>query len=244
MNFVNQIEHRPYPKPSSSWVMYQRWAKLLFAHWQLPPENVEPYIPNDLTLDTFNGRAWIGVVPFLMQGIRPRYITAAPWISNFAELNVRTYVVKDGKAGVFFFSLDAANPIGVFLGRNWYNLPYFNAAMPVEIEEEKIHYQSHRTHRNASLADFSATYQPTSDVFQSEKGTLDYFLTERYCLYTQRRNGQLMRGEIHHIQWPLQHVEAEIAQNTMSPIDLPNEKPLLHYVDSLDVVVWPLKQIT
>lgn len=242
-NYTQVVDHRPWPLPNSPWVMFQRWEKLLFAHWALPPEQIAPLIPEGLELDTFEGQAWVGVVPFLMRGIRPRGLFPVPWLSAFAELNVRTYVKVGNKTGVLFFSLDAANPMGVYLGRNWYQLPYFNAEMPVKIEGKSIDYSCHRTHRKARAADFKATYRPTSEVFRSEAGTLDYFLTERYCLYAVGRGGRLVCGEIHHLPWPLQRAEAEITQNTMPPFELPETAPLLHYVDGLDVVVWPLKRV-
>lgn len=237
------INHRPWELPKGSWVMTQRWEKLLFAHWSFPPEQIAPLIPDGLTLDTFDGKAWLGVVPFQMNKVHPRGLFSVPWLSKFLELNVRTYVVADGKPGVFFFSLDAANPVGVFLGRNWFNLPYFNADMSLELDGKKVHYHSTRTHKNARPGIFEGSYQPISDVFHAEPNTRDYFLTERYCLYAVDQKKQLYRAEVHHRQWPLQHAEGDIQINTVAPVNIPDEKPILHYADCIEVVVWRPRKI-
>ncbi|MCB9436803.1 MAG: DUF2071 domain-containing protein [Anaerolineales bacterium] len=232
-------EHRPWPMPSRPWVMFQRWEHLLFAHWRVPADVLTPYIPTGLNLDTYEGQAYVGVVPFLMRNIHPRGLFPVPYLSHFAELNVRTYVTDGEKRGVWFFSLDAANPIGVWLGRNWFHLPYFNATMPADIQGETVYYGCQRTHRDAAPATFNATYRPTSSPFFAQAGTLEHFLTERYCLYT-TTGGRLQRGEIHHAPWSLQHADATITANTMPPFALPDESPLLIYAAGIDVVVWPL----
>lgn len=237
---TDYLEHRPWPLPKGSWVMFQRWERLLFAHWQVPADALTPYIPDGLELDTYEGQAWLGVIPFLMRNIHPRGLFAVPYLSHFAELNVRTYVTDGEKRGVWFFSLDAANPIGVFLGRNWFHLPYFNATMPVDIQGQTVYYGCHRAHHNARPAAFNATYRPHSPIFYAQPHTLEHFLTERYCLYTISRDGRIRRGEIHHAPWPLQHAEATITTNTMPLLTLPDEPPLLHYAAGIDVVVWPL----
>jgi uncharacterized protein YqjF (DUF2071 family) len=244
MRLLSMTGHRPYPLPSEVWVMKQEWHNLLFAHWAVEAAQLQPLIPHGLTLDTFDGQTWIGVVPFQMRGIRLRISTTVPYLSAFAELNVRTYVTVNGdKPGVYFFSLDAANPIGVWLGRNWYHLPYFNAEMSVQVADENVTYRSTRTHKNAPSGEFRGKYRPVSDVFHAQPGTLDHWLVERYCLYTIGRKGRVLRGNIHHVQWPLQRAEAEIEQNTVAPFALPNTPPLLHYAHRLDVLAWPLEVV-
>ncbi len=243
MTPLDYLDHRPWPRPKSPWVLFQRWEKLLFAHWKLPAEQLAPHIPDGLTLDTYEGQAYIGVVPFKMKNIHPRFLPAVPWLSHFLELNVRTYVTDGKKPGVLFFSLDAANPVGVFLGRNWYRLPYFNARMSMTIKGDSVRYTSHRTHRNAPAGEFAGSYCPNSEVFQAQPSTLEYFLTERYCLYATGRKGELRRAEIHHAPWPLQIARAEIMQRAVTPFNLPNEAPLVHYADGIDVVIWGLKKV-
>ncbi|WP_096181900.1 YqjF family protein [Effusibacillus lacus] len=225
--------------------MTQTWNDLLFAHWPIKPDVIRTLIPDSLQLDTFDGRAWIGVVPFHMSGIRLRWLPPVPFMSSFPEMNVRTYVVADGKPGVYFFSLDATNPIAVWTARTWFRLPYFNAHITVANEAGRIRYTSRRTHRPAPAGEFQAVYQPVSGVFHPHQGTLDHWLTERYRLYTIGRNKQVYHGEIHHAPWPLQQAEAEISVNTMAQgfgIELPAVKPILHFAKKIETVIWPLRQ--
>lgn len=225
--------------------MAQTWHDLLFAHWPVLADEARRAVPSSLQIDTFDGQAWIGVVPFRMSGVRPRLLPPAPWLSAFPELNLRTYVSVGEKPGVWFFSLDAGNSIAVEVARRWYNLPYFRARMSLRDSGDCAHYRSHRIHRSAPPADFVGRYRPTGGVFRAERGTLAHWLTERYCLYAQDRRCRLYRGEIHHDPWPLQPAEAEIEVNTMTlphGIRLPSIAPLLHFARRLDVAVWPLKR--
>lgn len=237
--------HRPWQLPQRPWVMAQSWQKLLFAHWMLPAEQVRAMIPSSLELDTWNGMAYIGVVPFLMNHIRARFLPTIPATRRFPELNVRTYVTYQGKPGVWFFSLDAANVLAVRVARQAFYLPYFDADMAITQHlNEWVQYDSRRTHRGAPPADFIARYRPISDIYWSERGSLDAWLTERYCLYSIDAKGQVYRGDIHHEPWQLQHAEAEIIVNSMgrsSSLTLPDESPLLHYVHHIDVLTWYLQ---
>jgi hypothetical protein len=223
-----------------------RWHDLLFAHWPVPAADLQRALPAGLQLDRFNGTAWLGVVPFRMTGVRPRWIRALPWFSAFAELNVRTYVRVGGKPGVYFFSLDAANGLAVEVARRWYHLPYFRARMECRDHGGHIAYFSRRTHRGAPPAEFLATYWPTGEVFQPVRGTLEYFLTERYCLYTTGAGSKVCRAEIHHAPWPLQPAAARIQANSMAAAHgfrLPDVSPVLYFARRLDVVAWRLKPI-
>ena len=226
--------------------MLQRWHDLLFAHWPVPADALRPTLPPGLTLDTYAGQAWIAVVPFRMSGIRPRGLPPAPRLSSFLELNLRTYVTAGDKGGVFFYCLDAANPVAVALARILFLLPYFNARMQLQRADATIRYSSRRTHRGATPAEVHVTYGPTGPVQLAQPGSLERWLTERYCLYTADRRGRLYRGEIHHAPWPLQPAAAEFAVNTMPRahgIVLPATPPLLHFAHRLDVVVWPLRRV-
>jgi uncharacterized protein YqjF (DUF2071 family) len=241
------LKHRPWPLPSGPWVMAQTWHDLLFAHWPVPVADMRALIPTSLEIDTFNGFAWIAVVPFRMSAVRLRGTPSLPWLSHFPELNVRTYVVRDGKPGVWFFSLDAGNFAAVAIARGWFHLPYFRAKMRSEERDAWTHYQSTRAHRGAAAASLQAKYRPIAALQIAHAGTLEYFLTERYCLYTADGQGRLIRGEIHHAPWPLQIAEAEFTENTMASaagIVLPACKPLLHFAKRQDVVVWAPKTIT
>jgi len=227
--------------------MQQRWHDLLFAHWPIAADVLRPIVPTPFELDTYNGEGWLGVVPFRMSGVRLRGLPSLPWISAFPELNVRTYVKVDDKPGVYFFSLDAGNPLAVAAARHWYHLPYFQADMRLQHASDGIHYHSQRTHRGAPSASFQGRYAPTGDIYRATAGTLEHWLTERYALYTTDRQGRVCRGDIHHQPWPLQAAEAEIGLNTMTHchgIELPDTRPLLHFARRLDVVVWWLTRLS
>jgi uncharacterized protein YqjF (DUF2071 family) len=234
--------HRPWPLPRGPWVMAQVWHDLLFAHWPVPVAQLRRIVPPPLPIDTFQGTAWVGVVPFRMSGVRLRGTPAVPGLSAFPELNVRTYVTVDDKPGVYFFSLDATNPLAVLAARAWYRLPYFHARMRFERSEDEIQYASRRIQSGTPLAELVIRYRPSGPVEPPEPGTLAYFLTERYCLYTASRRGHVFRAEIHHPRWPLQPAEAEVQRNTMadaSGITLPDTPPLLHFSRRQDMVSWP-----
>src|SRR5262245_38851714 len=185
----------------SDWAMRMTWQHLLFAHWPVAPEALRPLVPPALALDTFEGCAWVGVVPFAMSGVRPRLVPPLPWVSRFLELNVRTYVTaraRDGesKPGVYFFSLDAANPIAVAAARWRYRLPYFKARMQLALAGDEVRYASRRTHRGAPSATFEASYRPIGPVFRAQAGTIDDWLTARYWLYTVDAEGAAHRARI------------------------------------------------
>ena len=225
--------------------MAQSWRGLLFAHWPVAPELLARVVPAALPIDTFDGQAWVGVVPFDLRGLRPRGLPAVPWLSNFAELNVRTYVTLEGKPGVYFFSLDAARLLAVLGARLTYHLPYYHARMSVRRRDDEVTYASTRIHGGAPPAVFRARYRPTGRVFNAAPGTLDHFLTERYCLYAVDGHG-VYRAEIHHPPWPLQPATAEIAVNSMAGahgIPLPAVPPLLHFARRQDMVAWPVQRV-
>ncbi len=234
--------HRPWPLPKLPWVMVQRWHDLLFAHWALPPERVRPLVPPELELDTFNGKAWVGVIPFWMSGVRFRGLPPIPTASTFPELNVRTYVrapQQRDKPGVYFFSLDAASVLAVLGARAGAGLPYFWAEMDVEmLPPDQIRYKSERRQRPRG-AELRATYRGTGPVSQ-HKTDLERFLTERYCLYVVRSR-TIHRIQIHHLPWPLQPAEAEFEVNsvaTRNGIELPEEKPILQFAKFLEVHIF------
>jgi uncharacterized protein YqjF (DUF2071 family) len=220
--------------------MAQSWRDLLFAHWRLPAEQIRPFIPAPLAMDTFQNQAWLAVVPFRMQGVRFRFAPPVPGTSGFPELNVRTYVTLGGKPGVWFFSLDAANWLAVRVARAWFHLPYFHATMNCAARGGRVDYRSERVRSAESPSVFRGSYRPVGEVFTPKKGTLEEFLTERYCLYSSGANGRILRGEIHHGPWRLQNAEAEIAQNSMTAqlgVTLAG-RPLVHFSGRQDVVVW------
>jgi uncharacterized protein YqjF (DUF2071 family) len=231
---TKEVAHRPWPLREAPWVMAQTWDHLLFAHWPVDPGQIERQIPDGLALDRFDGRAWLGITPFALDSLRVRGVPPLPYLSDFLELNVRTYVTAGGKPGIWFFSLDASSRSAVLAARRTYHLPYFHARMTMRRDGARFEYRSLR-----NGARFAGTYGPTDLQGAAEAGTLEHFLAERYCLYSHNGN-RLYRAEIHHPPWPLEAAEAELDENTMTPagIELPDEEPLLHYSRRQDVVVW------
>ena len=205
-------------------------------HWRVPADALREVLPEQLPPDTHDGDAWLGVTPFRVSGFRLRGLPPVPVLSSFPETNVRTYVTYEDKPGIWFFSLDADSPWAVEAARRAYHLPYHHARISGGRRGETIEYRSERT--GATL---DVSYRPTDPPAPAKPGSLDYFLTERYCLYTEHR-GRLERAEIHHAPWPLQPAEAELRENTMPPVAVEGE-PLLHYSERQDVVIWPLERL-
>ena len=183
--------------------MFQRWHDLLFAHWEVSAQELRAKVPLELELDTRGGSAWLGITPFRMSNVRPRLIPPLPWVSAFPELNVRTYVTLGGKPGVYFFSLDAGNPLAVAAARALFHLPYHQATMRITRELAAIHYSSRRM-RSAERVQLVASYRAEGKPFHAAAGSLEHWLTERYCLYSLDRNRRVYRVEIHHAPWLLQ----------------------------------------
>ena len=238
--------HRPWPLPSGPWVMVQTWHDLLFAHWPIALAALRPVVPPQLPLETWEGECWVGVVPFWMSGVRSRGMPAIPGLSRFPELNVRTYVTHGGKPGVYFFSLDAGSPLAVVVARTTFFLPYYVARFAIANEGERVRYACDRTHAGAKRVELRVGYGPTGASFAARPGTLEDWLTARYCLYSASPRGKIYRGEIHHAPWPLQPAEAEFTRNTMASgqgIALPDTPPLLHFARRLDILAWRIRPV-
>lgn len=238
---IKNTSHRPFPPPERPWVMTQTWNHVLFAHWAVDSEAIRGRIPAALELETFNGKAWIGILPFLLTNMRPRFLPPFPFVSRFPELNVRTYVSYKGIPGIYFFSLDAASRLAVAGARAMFHLPYFHAGINFVKEKNHIEFSSRR---DDSKAAFRASYRPLSDSFTAQKGSIEYWLTERYRLYT-TYNNRVYYEDIHHSPWTLRRAEAEIRQNTVpgaSGLILPDTAPLLHYAKRQYVLFWPLQR--
>ncbi|MFT9848460.1 YqjF family protein [Aneurinibacillus sp. REN35] len=246
MDILHVTQHRPFSLPTKPWVMTQTWNHLLFAHWPVSVSYIKEFIPSPLHVDTLDGFAWVGIVPFDMSHIRLRGLPPIPGTSSFPEINVRTYVTYDGKPGVFFFSLDAAHLLAVIAARKLLSLPYYRARIDVRLTAKEIIYHSHRIHRPSYPASFRAHYTPTSDVFYASPGSMEQWLTERYCLYTYD-DRYIYRGDIHHTPWELQHAGADIVHSSMlAPLRFPlaKDQPILHYAKKKKVVIWPFVRVT
>ncbi|HEX6880988.1 MAG TPA: DUF2071 domain-containing protein [Terriglobales bacterium] len=244
--------HRPWPLPEGNWLMTQTWNDLLFAHYAFAPSAIRALVPEALTLDLYDGAAWVTLTPFWIKNLRPPGLPALPVISQFPELNVRTYVTyrdKSGveKPGVYFFSLDAGNLSAVWGARMFYRLPYWHADMKVEGKDE-ISFRSKRIHgpkAGNGMPEFRARYWATGLPKRATPGSLPEFLSERYCLYAWNR-AKLYRAEIHHLPWPLQMAECDIEINTMcEPLgfSLPRQPNLTQVSRMLKVLVWPPEKL-
>ena len=218
-----------------------RWCDLLFAHWAVDAAVLRRLIPAGLELDLFDGQGYVGAVPFRMEGVTPRLVPPIPALRAFPELNLRTYVKAGGKPGVWFFSLDAGQKLAVRIARRFFHLPYFDAKFETKNVGGRVEYSAVRTHRGAPGATFAATYRPVGAVYRSAAGSLDSWLTERYCLYSADDAGHVYRGEIDHEHWPLQRAAAEVHVNTLGDwlgIEMNGEPQTLHFAKSLDVHAW------
>lgn len=238
---LREVAHRPWPVPSAPWIGRQTWNDLAFLHWRVDSVRLSPLIPRGLSLEEFDGSAWIAVAPFWMSGVTLRGLPPLPGLSTFPELNVRTYVRHGDRPGIWFFSLDAANRVAVFAARLVYLLNYVYAHMRAEPRDGGIQYSSRRDsgHR------FAAYYAPNGPAHQARPGTLEHFLTERYCLYARSGTGHLHRAEIHHVPWPLQAARADIEHNDMLAVNGIDAEgaPMVHFAKRLDVLVWPLHRV-
>ena len=233
--------HRPWALPSIPWTMKQIWSDLLFAHYPIKYEELQKLVPDQLPLDSYEGKCWIGLVPFRMSGVRLRGLPPVPGTDQFPELNVRTYVTLDGKPGVYFFSLDADNWFAVKGARALYHLPYWYADMEMKKNGMNIEFES--TRRQNAEVELSCSYRPVSQPYQAAKGSFEEWLVERYCFYTLNPSGVPLRCEILHEPWTIQRAEAEFKQNTIlskQGITVESDEPILHFAKKIEVRAWPL----
>lgn len=231
---------RPTPPPDEPWVMAQSWRRLLFAHWPVAARTLRPLVPDRLELDTFDGTAWLGLTPFRLEGLRLRGLPPLPGLSSFLEMNLRTYVRRGGRSGVYFFALYAGSRPAVVGARALYGLPYRRARMHAERDGEWLRYES-----RSGDADLVARYRPTGEGHQAVEGTLAHFLVERYALYVVSGN-RVLRTDIDHPPWRLRPAEARMERNTVPAahgIRLPDRAPRLHYARRQDTRVWRPRQV-
>lgn len=231
-------------RPPGTAVFHQSWDKLLFLHWEIPVEVLRAKIPERLQIDTYEGKAYIAITPLTIYGARPAYTPPLPIVSRSHELNVRTYVYLNGVPGVWFFSLDAGNPLAVAAARGLFNLPYYTASQSLDEEGHKISFESSRMSEEAR---FRAVWTIGDELPPLEPGTLDFFLIERYCLYTTDDKNKLYRCRILHQPWRLQETkklsEFELTMIEANGLPTPEGKPLLHCGGPVDVDVWSLEEV-
>lgn len=234
----------PTLRPPGRAAMRMIWADLGFLHWVVPVAALRPLVPDALEIDTFDGLAFVGLVPFTMRGVRPSWAPALPWLSTFHEVNVRTYVHHQGRdPGVWFLSLDAANPIAVVVARIAWKLPYHFARMELERDGAAIRYASDRRWPRPLPAACELRYEPIGPVLPAAVGTLAHFLVERYILYAFAR-GRLFSGRVHHAPYPLQEGRVTALDETLlaaAGLGQGDEPPLVHYASGVEVDVFALE---
>lgn len=243
---LDQESHRPFPKPDAPWFMTQTWNDVLFLHWPVNAAMLQALLPAGLEVDLYLGQAYVAVTPFHMTNVSPRGLPAVPRLSNMPETNVRTYVIAKGIPGVYFFSLDAANAFVVGAARTMFHLPYYTADMHTEERDGWIHYRTRRISPDSRPAELRGRYRTVGIAEQSKPGSLEYFLTERYCLYSYDDSFYMYRAHIHHGPWKLTLADVELDVNTMADaagIRLPGVTQLAHYARRQDTVVWPLQRV-
>lgn len=219
----------------------QRWRELLFVHYTFDADAVRALLPAGLELDTWQGKAWVGVVPFAMLGVRPSWL---PVGLSFLETNVRTYVHHQGKPGVYFFSLEAGSWLAVQAARIGWGLPYFHARMHCEREGRRLRYHSERRASGPARA-LSADYEHADATSLAAPGSLDEFLLERYLLFSEHR-GRLSMGQVHHAPYPMAEVTLHAWHDTLvDAVGEPSSRrpAAVHYSPGVDVEVfgpWPV----
>jgi hypothetical protein len=235
----------PAGRPDGRPTGFQRWRSLLFLHWELPVDTVAALLPPTLTVDTFEGRAYLGVVPFLMRDVSPWWSPSVPGVSTFPELNVRTYVHHRGRdPGVWFFSLDAAKLFVVLAARAGWRLPYSLAAMSLDEHPDRMYYRSRRRWPGDPTASFEAGYRIGEPIGTARPGSFEHFLVERYLLYTTGRDGRLLCGQVHHRPYPLHRAELLELRETMTSaagLPAPADRPHLLFSPGVDVDIYPLR---
>ena len=246
-DFVN-IEERvaEQVRPDGSSVMFQRWEELLFLHWAFDPKVIQASLPPGLTVDTHGGKGYIGVVPFFMTGVRPRFLPTVPGISNFQELNLRTYVVdSQGRPGVWFYSLDTSHRLPVWIARTFFHLNYVWARMSAERTGALITYRSERAGVDAEQV---FIWERTGERVSAEPGSLEFFLVERYRLFAhEAKRNALWTGKVHHSPYPLERVTLNdwsadlFVLNGVPQPENPPESVL--GVSGVDVEIFPLKKL-
>lgn len=250
-SLLYSVEHRPWLPPDSQWLLSQSWNDVLFAHFAMDPPALRRLVPDALTLDLYDGAAWLTISASCTSHMRPSGIPPLPGISFFPQLNLCTCVTMQGKPGLFYFSVDAANLSAVWFARVFFRMQYWHAAIQIsgatiqgrKPQKRSIHFRSSRLHGPAAangVAQFDVIYSPEGEPERARPGSLDEFLTERYCIYSWNRR-KYYRTEVHRQPWPLQRTSIEIRANSIAApfgLALPIKPDLCHFSRSLKMLVW------
>jgi uncharacterized protein YqjF (DUF2071 family) len=235
----SQVDHRPWPLPKENWLLTQTWLNLAFIHWEIEYDDLRARIPAELEIDLYEGKAWIAIVPFDMKGVTFRNCPKLSYLSDFPEINVRSYVSYRGKPGVWFFSLDVPSRFTTWTARTFFHLPYRQGAVSISEDERGFEYR-----QNVGEEVFKAIYNPLHTETWS-KDSFEKWSTERYCLYCQSKKGSLYRTEVHHPQWPLQKAVLNIEENSMlENFKIKAQHPSVLFSNQIEVVAYPPKKLT
>jgi hypothetical protein len=248
-SLLYSVEHRPWLPPNSQWLISQSWNDLLFAHFAIDPPTLRRLVPDALTLDLYDGVAWLTVSPCCTSHLRPSGIPPLPGFSFFPQVNLRTYVTLQGKPGVLYFSVDAANLSVVWFARTFFRMQFWHAAIQISgatiqarpSQDQSIYFRSSRLNSRATQpSKLDVVYAPEGNPWRARRGSLDEFLTERYCVYSWNRR-TYYRTEVHHQPWPLQRASVEIRANSIANslgLALPAKPDLCHFSRSLKMLAW------
>lgn len=237
---VREIVRLKHKKHIKNWTMTQMWEHLFFAHWPVSTEMIRNLVPRQLEIDTFGGMAWIGIIPFLMNGFKLKY-TPTSYPFAFPEINVRTYVKANGSPAIYFITLDAADPFVVNVAKRWYHLPYFHGEMSLRRKGRAFLFQSRRKKPAKPVATFQGEFYPISDGFIPREGSIEHWLAERYVYFTKcPLLNKVYGGEVYHEPWTLQKARAQIHVNTMGhayDLELPNPPQYMHYARGVEAQI-------
>ena len=229
-NILQATNHRPYQLPNGQWTYYQEWNRAVFLHWKVPVATLRPHVPHELKIDTFEGSAYVSLVAFTMEGIRPRYLPSVKFISCFDEINLRTYIDHGHRKGVYFLSIESGKLLSSLVARRLSGLPY---------EKSDIIRTGNRYHSENSKKSFRLNLSYHIGERIAEKTALDHWLTERYCLYIDQRQ-QVYRYDIHHKPWELNHVsiDNQAFDYRVGDFNLAAVPDLTHYSNGVNVIAW------
>lgn len=226
------------------WIMEQNESDALFLHWPVAREQIEPLLPKELELDTFEGQAYVGLIPFRMDDVHLRWLPEIPGTSDFPELDFFTFVKYGNASGLRFLSIDSPSWLARIVARDAFHVPYQKSEMSFTENDGEYHFSSHRPKSSfGPAADFEASYRPKGPVFHAKPGSLEHFLVERYSLLSKGCFGQVLRGDVEHWPWPLQEVDVDIEKNTVPAavgIDLAGAAPIAHFSTGIHERVWPV----
>lgn len=236
--------HKGTDLPNLPWVMKQTWHDLLFAHYPVKLELLQKLVPPVIQLDSYNGSAWIGIVPFHVQNHRARLLPPIPGIDRFSQLNIRTYVTVNGKRGVYFIRVDMNHLIAGVLAKTFYYMPFQAATIKMKQNDQTIHFNSQKNGQHQF--EFQCKYKPITLPFYAAKGSFEQWLVERYSFYALNKKGEVVRSDILHDYWPLQLVEGEISNHSILlnvGIQVAKDEPILHYAKKMEALLWPVVRV-